>query len=364
MSRLNYNKWDNLQVRFCGPPAPPPTVGVAPACMDADGRASPLQLSDDSDIEVHPNVDKKSMIRCVLLLAPARASTRPDDSTCYSWKQRDIHEKREQRKLKLKQFEVEVPMNASLIARMDSLVSSTQADGAQFISNEVQRLKAALPYKYEDKKFVEGEQPTEDHMIVSLLSQVINEAQKKEQAAGKGEAGRDARLVAELEWHKKRLLDRQEEIKKETAEIEAEQKKWITSDDIHTGWDSKTVRPCLPSFRSQCSTSLVAYTGRRPPQLVSKAPTAQPVTAPPAASSSKPRQTKTETVVETLNSPAVQAAAQTEVRSVHEPPAYGRLCSRAPRGRPLSRPGFHTDAPSLFAHRTRATLRTRQMSLP
>ncbi|GAA5821631.1 hypothetical protein JCM3770_005707 [Rhodotorula araucariae] len=190
MSRLNYNKWDNLQ------------------------------LSDDSDIEVHPNVDKRSMIR---------------------WKQRDIHEKREERKLKLKQFEVEVPMNASLIARMDSLISSTKADGAQFIANELQRLKAALPYQYEQKKFDKDEQPSEDHMIVSLLSQVVNEATKKEQAASKGDEGRDARLIAELEWHKKRLLDRQEEIKKETAEIEAEQKKWITSDDIRTGWDSKTV---------------------------------------------------------------------------------------------------------------------------
>ncbi|GAA5931810.1 hypothetical protein JCM3775_000048 [Rhodotorula graminis] len=235
MSRLNYNKWDNLQ------------------------------LSDDSDIEVHPNVDKKSMIR---------------------WKQRDIHEKREQRKLKLKQFETEVPMNASLISRMDSLIASTQADGAQFVSNEVQRLKAALPYQYEAKKFAEGEQPSEDHMIVSLLSQVINEAHKKEQQAAKGDEGRDARLVAELEWHKKRLLDRQVEIENEKVEIANEQKKWITSDDMHLGWDSKT--------------------------MVSSAPTAQPVSAPPAASSSKPRQTKTETVVETLNSPGVQAAAQAE----------------------------------------------------
>ena len=180
------------------------------------------------------------MIRCAS--SPPPASLPSLTSPTRSWKQRDIHEKREERKLKLKQFETEVPMNASLIARMDSLISSTKADGAQFIANEVQRLKAALPYSYEQKKFEQGEQPSEDHMIVSLLSQVINEATKKEQAAGKGEEGRDARLVAELEWHKKRLLDRQEEIKKETAEIEGEQKKWITSDDIRTGWDSKTVR--------------------------------------------------------------------------------------------------------------------------
>ncbi|GEM07172.1 hsp90 co-chaperone cdc37 [Rhodotorula toruloides] len=235
MSRLNYNKWDNLQ------------------------------LSDDSDIEVHPNVDKRSMIR---------------------WKQRDIHEKREQRKLKLKQFETEVPMNDSLIQRIDGLVASTKAEGAAFVAKEVLRLKAALPYKYEEKKFANNEQPSEDHMIVSLLSQVITAVQKKEQenAGSNVEAARADRLVKELEWHKQRMVDRQKEIEQEKEEIEREQKKWITSEDIRPGWDSKTI--------------------------VSLTPSAQPKPAPPTASSSKGKQT--ETVIETLNSPGVAAAAAAE----------------------------------------------------
>ncbi|BGP08138.1 hsp90 co-chaperone Cdc37 [Rhodotorula toruloides] len=235
MSRLNYNKWDNLQ------------------------------LSDDSDIEVHPNVDKRSMIR---------------------WKQRDIHEKREQRKLKLKQFETEVPMNDSLIKRIDNLISSTKAEGAAFVAKEVLRLKAALPYKYEEKKFATNEQPSEDHMIVSLLSQVITAVQKKEQESGGSnvEAERADRLVKELEWHKQRMVDRQKEIEQEKEEIDREQKKWITSEDIRTGWDGKTI--------------------------VSTTPSAQPKPAPPAASSSKGKQT--ETVIETLNSPGVTAAAAAE----------------------------------------------------
>ncbi|GAA5887787.1 hypothetical protein JCM5296_001766 [Sporobolomyces johnsonii] len=235
MSRLSYDKWNNLE------------------------------LSDDSDIEVHPNVDKKSMIR---------------------WKQRDIHEKREMRRQKLKQFEVEEPMNVSLMTRIDSLITATQssASGSTFLQNEIERLKSGLGYKYEEKKFAPGEQPSEDHMIVSLLSQVVKGVQTKEQEQGKtgDDAGRTDRLVKELEWHKKRLLDRQEEIQKERVEIEKEQKKYITSEDLHMGWDSKTI--------------------------VSSTPSAQPKPVAPAASTSKPSTKSKETVIETLNSPAVQAA--------------------------------------------------------
>ncbi|GAA6034003.1 hypothetical protein JCM8097_000644 [Rhodosporidiobolus ruineniae] len=240
---LNYNKWDNLQ------------------------------LSDDSDIEVHPNVDKKSMIR---------------------WKQRDIHEKRAVAKHKLASFPLEKQMNASLLRRIDQLVASTQAEGQAFLAREVLRLKASLPYKYEEKHFtgkVGDEQPSEDHMIVSLLSQVVAGVQKKEEEAGRPAGGdRTDALVKELEWHRQRLVDRQEEIEKETREIEREQAKYITSDDLKMGWDSKTI--------------------------VSSAPSAQPKPDAPAAStsysSSKPSPStsakKTETVIETLNSPGVAQA--------------------------------------------------------
>ena len=199
MSRLNYNKWDNLQ------------------------------LSDDSDIEVHPNVDKKSMIR---------------------WKQRDIHEKREQRKLKLEQFKREVPMNESLLARIRQLEQGTTDGGAAYIQSEVDRLKNSLGYDYAQKQFAQGEQPSEDHMIVSLLSQVISAVQKQEVEQGKQDdkEGRPKRLLEQLAWHRKRLEDRQVEIEKEKEEIDKESKKYITSEDIRTGWDSKTVRLSPPPF--------------------------------------------------------------------------------------------------------------------
>ncbi|GAA5958756.1 hypothetical protein JCM8115_000343 [Rhodotorula mucilaginosa] len=238
MSRLNYNKWDNLQ------------------------------LSDDSDIEVHPNVDKKSMIR---------------------WKQRDIHEKREQRKLKLEQFKREVPMNESLLDRIRQLEQGTTEGGAAYVQSEVDRLKNSLGYDYAQKQFSQGEQPSEDHMIVSLLSQVISAVQKQEVEQGKQDdkEGRPQRLLEQLAWHRKRLEDRQVEIEKEKEEIDRESKKYITSEDIRTGWDSKTI--------------------------ISSTPSAQPKPVVPSASgssSSAPKKTKTatETTIETLNSPGVQQA--------------------------------------------------------
>ncbi|GAA6021486.1 hypothetical protein JCM11491_006512 [Sporobolomyces phaffii] len=232
---LNYNKWDSLQ------------------------------LSDDSDIEVHPNVDKKSMIR---------------------WKQRDIHEKREQRRQKLEAFKVEEPMNVSLIARIDSIIASAKVSetgsGATHVQNEIAKLKSGLGYTYEAKKFAPGEQPCEDHMIVSLLSQVIKAVHEEEEKTGKRDADeqrRTERIVKTLEWHKERLLQRQEEIKQEKVDIDAEQKKWITSEDIHDGWDSKTI--------------------------VSSTPTAQPKPSNPLTASTS---SKKSTQIETINSPGVQAA--------------------------------------------------------
>lgn len=70
MGKLNYSKWDNLE------------------------------LSDDSDIEVHPNVDKKSFIR---------------------WKQQDIHQKRQERKAELDSLCREKDINLILIPMLDEV---------------------------------------------------------------------------------------------------------------------------------------------------------------------------------------------------------------------------------------------------
>ena len=152
------------------------------------------------------------------------------------WKQRDIHEKREMRKLKLKHLDLETEMNTELLARMRSLLASIQSEGIPFISRTLSELRVKVP-DFQTKKFADGEQPSQDHMILALLTQVCNAVEKD----GKGEEGKQGRLAQELETHVERLVGRQAEIVKEKAEIEKEQKKYITSDDLHMGFESKTV---------------------------------------------------------------------------------------------------------------------------
>ncbi|KAM0752438.1 hypothetical protein T439DRAFT_312595 [Meredithblackwellia eburnea MCA 4105] len=218
---------------------------------------SSLELSDDSDIEVHPNVDKKSMIR---------------------WKQRDIHEKREMRKLKLHHLGQEKIMNQGLLKRIESLTKSLKEEGPPFVSRTVSELRAKVP-DYDNKKFKDGEQPSEDHMILSLLTQVVAAVEKD----GKGEAGRGDRLLNELAVHEHKLEERQVQVDQEAEEIEKEQKKHITSDDIHVGFDSKTMISSTPSAAPQAPKSkikeqkTVIETINSPP-----ASTSAPGAAPPA----------------------------------------------------------------------------------
>lgn len=54
---LNYSKWDQLEV----------SEFYVYYLINAECLDSTIQLSDDSDIEGHPNVDKKSLIRFILL---------------------------------------------------------------------------------------------------------------------------------------------------------------------------------------------------------------------------------------------------------------------------------------------------------
>ncbi|EIW68660.1 hypothetical protein TREMEDRAFT_31687 [Tremella mesenterica DSM 1558] len=220
---LNYSKWDRLE------------------------------LSDDSDIEEHPNVDKKSMIR---------------------WKQRDIHEKRQARKLKISKLQTELALNAVLRPRIQAILVGTSEKGVDHF-RAVQRRMKEQPSP-EKPPTDAPNQPTYDQMLGQLLGDVFLEAayiadgaviedgtvkfeEKKVEhtmnlpdwATGvipetKSIKIKDA-LVSRLSWHLE-LLDRRDvEAKKEMEEEEQEQKKRITSEDIHEGWDSSSVVKVKPS---------------------------------------------------------------------------------------------------------------------
>lgn len=62
-----------------------------------------LELSDDSDIEVHPNVDKRSFIRA---------------------KQNQIHQQRQQRRHEIATLGYERIINDGLLKRIDGLLTA------------------------------------------------------------------------------------------------------------------------------------------------------------------------------------------------------------------------------------------------
>lgn len=221
VGKLNYSKWDNLE------------------------------LSDDSDVEVHPNVDKKSFIR---------------------WKQRDIHEKRDVRKQDLLNLKAEKEINDTLKPMLDEVTKSTIAEGSSFYSREVSRLTAGRAERG-NKDGPEG--PTSDDMMLSLLLQI------KEEESVKGKSGEElaAALVEKLKEHQGKLSERQKEVISSIDKIEEEDKRKITSDGIREGWSS-------------------GYVNKEKEEEV--------------ASSSKSKGKTKETSIETLNSGSSSAVASSE----------------------------------------------------
>ncbi|KAI9443073.1 Cdc37 N terminal kinase binding-domain-containing protein [Lactarius indigo] len=186
---LNYSKWDQLEV------------------------------SDDSDIEGHPNVDKKSLIR---------------------WKQRDIHEKREVRNHRIEQLGAEVACNDVLLARLRAIQPKLAQSGSPYFSSEVDRLSTnpspeapstnaakAIPY---------------DEMILTLLRTIAKEAQEN---AGSDTSKLDTLLEERLDFHTNKLSSITEERRKERDTLLKEKSKHITMDDLHEGFESKYV-PAKP----------------------------------------------------------------------------------------------------------------------
>ncbi|SAM85932.1 related to Hsp90 co-chaperone Cdc37 [Ustilago bromivora] len=217
---LNYSKWDNLE------------------------------LSDDSDIEVHPNIDKKSFIR---------------------WKQRDIHEKRDQRKAEKDAIKAEMDTNDALSPRLDELIGSTKKQGSAYYSREVAKLSAGRQQRG-NKDGPNG--PTTDDMILSLLLQI----QQHENLKGKAGNDLDEALLNELQRHREKLGARQTQIQFELEQMEKEDSKKITSDSIRDGWNSSYVAKAEPQ-----------------PEVKRK--------------SASKGEKKAETVIETLNNPSSSTSA-------------------------------------------------------
>ncbi|BFZ60341.1 hsp90 co-chaperone Cdc37 [Saitoella coloradoensis] len=175
-----------------------------------------LELSDDSDVEVHPNIDKKSFIR---------------------WKQRDIHDKREQRRQHIAHLKAEEEMNAQLLIRINKIVASLKErtrTPAEVIDTFVRENAAA------DNKPAAPGAPTFLDMMLSLLGQV------KQELSSAGDESAEA-YIEKLGMHRSKLSELQDECTRKLKELEDEEKNKITSEGLREGFNRSIVNKSMPS---------------------------------------------------------------------------------------------------------------------
>lgn len=166
------------------------------------------------------------------------------------WKQRDIHEKREARKAKIAKLEAEIACNNVLQPRIEVVyakLENAEPSPSVYFNNLVEQLEQN-PSPDAPPTNAPG-QPTYDAMMLSLLLQVSKAA--RDQVGGLAAAEKEEKvgkaLRTELGKHLEMLKKTTGEMKKDLEVELAEQKKHITSEDIHDGFDSK-VRYHFPSL--------------------------------------------------------------------------------------------------------------------
>jgi len=190
-----------------------------------------LELSDDSDIEVHPNVDKRSFIRA---------------------KQHQIHQERLQRKHDIERLKYERIVNDGLLKRISSLLAALRARASEAAAAARNPAEVAFqavmesagrpeddspPPRPEGLQGPEGEEenPTYSRMMAALLDQVNKALDEKKPD------DRYTAMVDEVQGHEDKVKKLQSGLEKKLAELEAADKKKITSEAYHTGFDSSHV---------------------------------------------------------------------------------------------------------------------------
>ncbi|KIY46674.1 hsp90-like protein [Fistulina hepatica ATCC 64428] len=193
-----------------------------------------LELSDDSDIEGHPNVDKRSLIR---------------------FKQREIHEQRQARKNRMAVLNHQIDLNGVLLSRLKEVHArlideSATPSATVYFNNLVEQLDKSpspeRPPNTPDEKLY-----TYDAQLHSLLSKVASDARTKIHDSSSSSSEREEHLgkalAEEVAGHVKKMGEVIEQDKRDLADLENEAKKHITSEDIHYGFDSGYISKSKPA---------------------------------------------------------------------------------------------------------------------
>lgn len=170
-----------------------------------------LELSDDSDVEVHPNVDKTSFIR---------------------WKQRDIHEKRVQREANIKNLRVQKEMYNRLNERVDSMLLNLKDD--ELANDSARHVWVDSKFDRNEKCHIEEshDQPTYNDMVDDLFEQIKGDLQKEKV----GITGKAIRI--KVMEHRDKIEKVLKQIDPKLEELYKEKSQHISSDDIRDGWNS------------------------------------------------------------------------------------------------------------------------------
>ncbi|OOF98257.1 hypothetical protein ASPCADRAFT_205513 [Aspergillus carbonarius ITEM 5010] len=183
-----------------------------------------LELSDDSDIEVHPNVDKRSFIRA---------------------KQAQIHQQRSQRRYEIDTLKYEHIVNDGLLSRIDKLLTSLkQNEGSKSVEEVIfQNLMEFAGNPSEDHPppppagvhTQEKEQPKYSQMMSALLDQV-----KKEM----GDVSTEnlyQEYIKGVQGHEDKVQGLQMELLQRLDQLEKEERSKITSDKLHEGFNTSHI---------------------------------------------------------------------------------------------------------------------------
>lgn len=141
-------------------------------------------------------------------------------------------------------MQTEIAMNDVLYERLKTIVKDVETGGRTYFSALIERLKTqpsaeAPPTGAKD-------QPTYDQMIHSLLLRVWDEITSRD--IEKDDPQLDAALTDGLKRHVRELAERQEKCKVDYEFELNEQRKKITLEDIHDGFDSKVQLQLCFSF--------------------------------------------------------------------------------------------------------------------
>ncbi|KAI3396994.1 hypothetical protein diail_11321, partial [Diaporthe ilicicola] len=207
-----------------------------------------LELSDDSDIEVHPNVDKRSFIRA---------------------KQNQIHMERQQRKRKIQALEHQRIINDALVQRLCALKATLQSRHAGSIDSKLNPADVAFQVIME----LASTKPTEDiapprpegvfdsdlpplPTYSKMLATILDEVNKAldERQTEKGQ--RYEAFVQELSVHVQKIQELQAELASELGTLEQQESNRITSESYHVGFDSSHVSRTKPGETSKQETKV------------------------------------------------------------------------------------------------------------